>query len=98
MARQNVTFRPLRREARHVEPAYAAEGDGIRGADGGVSRSSAPQQASAAAMRPARYFSNAATVARITNVAISEAPSNIVASPSPVICHTISAVRNRAPM
>ena len=43
-------------------------------------------------------YSNAATVARITNVAISAAPSNSVASPSPVICQTITAVPNSAPM
>ena len=43
-------------------------------------------------------YSNAATVARITNVATSAAPSNTDASPSPVICQTINAVPNSAPM
>ena len=48
--------------------------------------------------RPINPYSNAATVARITNVAISAVPSNTVASPSPVICHTITAVPMSDPM
>ena len=48
--------------------------------------------------RPPHQLSNAATVASITNAAISAVPSKIVASPSPVICHTITEVPNSAPM
>ena len=44
------------------------------------------------------YVSNAATVARITNAAINAVPSNGVASPSPVICHTMTAVPSSAPV
>ena len=43
-------------------------------------------------------YSNQATVARITNAAISADPSNGVASPSPVICQTMIAVPSSAPM
>ena len=39
----------------------------------------------------------AATTARITNPAHRATPSNCVASPSPVICQTITAVANSAP-
>src|SRR5207253_2388163 len=53
---------------------------------------------SALARGAAPSYSNAATVARITNVAISAAPSNAEASPSPVICQTRTAVPNSAPM
>ena len=56
----------------------------------------APRTPSAA--RPRNPYSKAATVARITNVATSAVPSNTVASPSPVICHTITAVPISAPM
>ena len=48
--------------------------------------------------RPTLAYSKAATVARITNVATSAVPSNTVASPSPVICQTITAVPISAPM
>ena len=44
------------------------------------------------------YVSNAATVARITKAAISAAPSNGVASPSPVICQTMTDVPRSAPV
>ena len=49
-------------------------------------------------LEAAPTYSNAATVPRITNVATRAAPSNTDASPSPVICQTITAVPNSAPM
>ena len=52
----------------------------------------------AQALRSLNRYSNAATVARITNEATSATPSNTVASPSPVICQTMIAVPSSAPM